>query len=217
MKTDSQLQHLVLEELEWDPRVNATKIGVAVTNGIVTLSGHVATFSERAVAEGLAKKVVGVHGVANEIEVHLVPPHIKSDTDIAGSAIAALACDTMVPDDKIKVVVQSGWIKLEGNVEWAYQRDAAYRAVRNITGVRGITNLITVKPLVTSKNIKSKIVAALHRTVQADAERIQVEATDSKVILKGKVRSFAEREDAENAAWSAPGVAIVENSITVSP
>jgi osmotically-inducible protein OsmY len=217
MKTDSELKHDVEHELKWEPSVNEAHIGVTVKNGVVTLTGHVPAYAEKYGAERAAKRVYGVKAVADELDVNL-PGHSKrSDEEVAVACVAALKAHYSVPDDKIKVVVRSGWVMLEGEVEWQYQRAATETAVRYLTGVKGVTNGITVKAHASAKDVKEKIEAAFKRSAEIDARRVTVDARDGKVVLRGSVRSWAEREEAQQAAWAAPGVVAIENDLVVMP
>jgi osmotically-inducible protein OsmY len=215
-RTDEQIQRDVLAELKWDARVQPNEIGVAVKDGIVTLSGWVDSYTKRWAAEEAARRVRGVKAVANDIEVKLPVSAERTDADIAAAALHALKWDAMIPDDQVKVTVSKGWITLDGEVNWQFERDDAERVVRRLTGVRGVTNLIKVKTRPTPSELKQKIEDALVRSAETDAERITVEVQGSKVILKGTVRAWAEKQEAERVAWSAPGVTSVDNRITIS-
>jgi osmotically-inducible protein OsmY len=213
IRTDSQIQADVIAELKWDPRVNAPEIGVAVKDGVVALTGWVDSFSKRWAAEDAAHRVRGVKAVANDIEVRLPVGAEKTDADIAAAAVRALEWDALVPIERLDVTISKGWVTLKGDVEWQFQKMDAERVVRRLAGVKGVTNLITVKPRVTPSEIQQKVEQALIRSAETDAKRITVDVDGSTVTLKGTVRSWAERADAERAAWSAPGVTQVNNQI----
>jgi len=215
--TDKEIQQAVLRELDWDPLVKSTEIGVAVKDGIVTLSGFVDSYGKKYNAERAAKRIAGVKAVVNDLEVKLPTSDDRTDVDIAQSAVRALEEHATVPHDRIKITVRNGWITLEGDVEWNYQKEEAESAVRYLTGVKGVVNLVTVKPRVTPLDVRNKIEEALRRIAALDAQRVSVQVEGAKVILRGTVHSWAERDAAERAAWRAPGVAEVENLITVSP
>jgi osmotically-inducible protein OsmY len=213
MKSDDELRRDVERELEWEPAVDERRIGVSVIDGVVTLIGHVPTYSQRWKAERTVERVEGVRGVANELEVRLAGE--VTDTDIAKAAVDALSRDITVPSDQVKVKVDKGWVTLTGEVNWDFQRRAAERAVRNLSGVRGLSNLITVKPTVKPQNVKTMIEETFKREAVLDARRIDVEVSGTEVTLRGTVRSWLERHEAEKAAWAAPGVTAVHNQITV--
>lgn len=217
MKSDSELKRDVENELKWEPSVNEAHIGVTVKDGIVTLTGHVPSYAEKYGAEKSAKRVYGVKAVADELDVKLPGSANRTDEDIAQACVSALKANSSVPNEKVKVVVNSGWVTLEGEVEWQFQRMAAVDAVRHLTGVTGVSNRITIKARVSPKDVKDKIKAAFHRSAEIDARRVDIEACDGKVILHGTVRTWAERDEAQQAAWAAPGVTAVENEITVTP
>ena len=217
MKSDSEIERDIRDELKWDPDLDADDIAVSVKNGVVTLAGFTKSYTDRWEAEAAAKRVAGVLAVANDIEVRLPAIDQCPDPDIARDAVTALKAQLPISYDRIKVVVKDGWITLEGAVEWQYQKSTAEYAVRKLKGVKGVTNVITVKPKVEPSELKRKIQEAFKRNAEVDANRITVEANGSEVILKGTVRSWIEREEAERVAWSAPGVTKVEDRIVVSP
>jgi osmotically-inducible protein OsmY len=212
-RSDVEIQKDVLAELRWDARLQPNEIGVIVKDGVVTLTGWVDSYLKKWSAEDAVHHVTGVNAVANELEVKLFGEH--ADPDIAASAVRALKSDAMLPADKIQVTVSKGWVTLRGEVSWQFQKEDAERVVRRLVGVSGVTNLITVKPQVTPVELEKKIKDAFVRNATLDANRITVEVQGSKAILKGTVRAWAEREEAARAAWSAPGITMVENQITL--
>jgi osmotically-inducible protein OsmY len=214
-RSDAQIQADVLAELKYEPRVLPNEIGVAVKDGIVTLTGWVDSYMKKWAAEKAAHRVRGVKAVANDIDVRLPTSSERTDAEIAKAAIQALEWDALIPIDKLQVTVEKGWVTLRGEVEWNYQRLDADRVVRRLTGVKGVINLITVKPRLQPEDLKTKIEEALKRIAELDASRIQVQIDGGKVTLKGTVKSWAERQEAERAAWSAPGVTQVQNDIVV--
>lgn len=217
MKTDQQLQGDVIAELKWWPNVNAAHIGVAASSGVVTLTGQVEHYAEKAAAEEAAKAVYGCHGIANDIVVELSGSTGKhSDQDIATAALSAIKWDFEVPADKVKVIVKNGWVTLSGTVDWQYQKEAAGRCVRYLMGVTAVSNLIAIKPVAKWIEVKDKIEAAFRRNADIDARRIYVNTFDGAVTLTGSVSSWAERDEAVSAAWSAPGVSTVNDDMIVT-
>lgn len=215
MKTDSQIKHDVEDELSWDPRITNSEIGVAVKDGVVTMSGFVASYAQRMAAEQAAERVSGVRALAEELSVKLPGSSDLSDTDIAHRAVNALKWDIEVPDSKIKVRVDKGWIILEGEVDWQFERHATERAVRYLMGVKGVTNQIHIASHVSTYDVSKRIKAALGRSSNTDAAMIEVEASGGRVTLRGNVHSWTERADAERAAWGAIGVTNVDDRLTV--
>jgi osmotically-inducible protein OsmY len=217
MRSDSEVERDVKDELAWDPDLDATDIAVSVKKGVVTLTGFVKSYTDKYEAEAAAKRVAGVVAIANDIEVRLPSVDERPDPEIARDAVAAIKSQLPISSEKIKVVVKNGWITLEGQVEWQYQRSAAENAVRRIKGVKGVINSVQLKPHTEPSEIKRKIQEAFRRNAEVDANRIVVEADGGVVTLKGTVRSWIEREEAERAAWAAPGVTSVVDQIVVSP
>ena len=211
--TDEEIQKDVLAELKWDAQVQPNEIGVSVKDGVVTLTGWVDSYLKKWAAEDAAHRVGGVKAVANDIEVKLFSE--RTDADIAEAAVQALQWDASVPADKIQVTVSKGWVTLKGEVNWNFEKQDAERVVRRLTGVKGVSNLITVKPSTTPSELKKRIEDALVRNAKVDANKITVEVQGSKAVLKGAVRAWVEKEEAERVAWLAPGVTSVENRITL--
>jgi osmotically-inducible protein OsmY len=217
MRSDHDIRRDVEDELRWDPDLDPTDIAVAVNSGVVTLAGFVRSYMQKYQAEAAAKRVAGAVGVVNDLEVRLPGIDERPDPEIARDAIARLKSELPFSWEKIRLVVKNGFLTLEGEVEWNYQRQRAEEAVRRVRGLKGVTNSIEVKPRVAPMEIRRKIEEALRRAAELDASRITVETTGNEVILRGTVRSWAERQEAERAAWAAPGVAKVDNRIIVSP
>ena len=215
MKTDNEILKDVQDELKWDPYLSSSEIGVSVKNGIVTLTGIVDSYWKKLAAENAAKKISGVMAVVQKIEVKLSAVGKRTDTDIAQAIQNAFRWSVLVPKDKIKVKVEDGWVSLEGDVEWEYQKNAARKSVEKLEGVIGVTNNIRVVSKVTPGEIKKKIKSAFVRSASVDSDRIDVEVDGGTVTLSGKVRSWAERDEAEREAWLAPGVTKVKNEIEI--
>ena len=215
MKTDSDLKHDILTELAWDPVVPEAKVGVAVSDGVVTLSGHLDTYAEKIATQRAVERVSGVQAIALEIDVVPQGVHKRSDTEIAVAAEQALGWNTSVPKDRVKVAVEKGWVTLSGELDWNFQRSAVERMIRPLNGVLGITDNITLKSLPIPANLSARIQDALTRQASREARRIEIAVDGSVVTLRGHVHSWAERNAAEGATWSAPGVSRVDNQLTV--
>jgi osmotically-inducible protein OsmY len=216
MRLDSDIRRDVEDELRWDPDIDATDIAVAVNNGVVALTGFVRSYPQRTQAERDAKRVAGVMGVANDIEVRLPVIDQRPDPDIVRDAVSALKSELPYSSENIKVIAKDGKLTLEGTVEWNYARERAEKAVKRVRGAKSVTNSITLKPKVAPYEVRRKIEDAFRRSAEIDASRVTVEANGSEVILRGTVKSWAEREEAERAAWAAPGVTKVDNRVTIS-
>ncbi len=216
-RSEQDIQKDVNEELKWEPSLEDDDIAVGVKDGVVTLAGYTKSYLDKWRAERVASRVKGVKAVVNNIEVQLGAGSSRTDPEIARAIVDALKWNPSVPEDRVKVKVEDGWVRLEGDVDWYFQREAAERTVRYITGVKGVTNLITVKARATPSDVRQKIKAALERGAQFDADRITIEIDGNTAILKGTVRSYAEFKDAERAARNAPGITDVENKLTVDP
>lgn len=217
MKSDGQLQRDILDELDWEPRVDAAHIGVTVHEGIVTLTGHVPVYSQKHFAEQFVKRVHGVRAVANEIEVRPTGVHVRDDEDLAAAAVHALRWDVHVPEARVQVTVTDGWVTLEGTVEWPYQRTEAERVVRHLAGVRGVTNSVAISPRETTPAVQNELDAALQRCASLHQRKLSAVIEGTTVNLCGDVHSYTELEEAMRIAWSTPGVQDVQNCITVTP
>ena len=215
MKSDSQLQKEVMAELKWEPSVHAESIGVEVTDGVVTLAGHVGSYSEKWSAERAAQRVAGASAVAIEIDVKLPSSSQRTDADIARSAESVLQWTTFLPNDSIKVMVEKGWITLSGQVDWGYQRQTAKDAVRHLMGVTGVSDQIVLKPSISLSAVKADIEDALKRRARLDAKKISIEVNGADVTLTGTAHSWSDKELATHAAWSTPGVHNVIDRISI--
>jgi osmotically-inducible protein OsmY len=211
---DRQLRETVTRQIEWEPMVKSNDVSVSVTDGVVSLAGFVHTYLERTAAERAAKSVYGVTSIATDIEVR--PVHSRTDPEIARDVAEALKLHALVPEGKVKVSVRDGWVTMEGTVEWNYERNTAESVVHAVEGVRGIVNQISVACHVSPSLVKEKIEDALRRSAEVDSKQIKVDAHDTKVVLSGNVRSWLEREEAERAAWAAPGVTNVEDNLVIA-
>ncbi|GHO94631.1 BON domain-containing protein [Reticulibacter mediterranei] len=214
-RTDEDIQRDVLDELAWDTRVRPNEVGVSVKDGIVTLTGWIDSYSKKLAAEAAAHRVYGVKAVVNDIEVSIPGYAERTDADLAAAVVNALRWDAGIPAGKIDVTVSQGWVTLKGEVDYGFQKRDAERAIRHLSGIRGISNLITVKPTLLPIDLKRSIEKELVRNAETDAKNITVEVDGSKVILRGAVRSYAEKKAVEEAAWAAPGVTEVDNQIRI--
>jgi osmotically-inducible protein OsmY len=215
-RTDEQIQRDVLAELQWDSRVQPHEVGVSVKRGIVTLSGHVDSYYKKWAAEEAALRVRGAGAVANELEIKLPSSSERTDEEIAAAAVRAIESDALLGGKNVLIAVDAGWITVRGEVDWNFQKEDAERVLRRLWGVKGVTNQTTVKIRPAPSELKDEIEKALVRTAQLDARRISVDVQGAKVVLNGTVRSWAEREEAERAAWLAPGVVQVDNRVQVA-
>lgn len=214
MRTDMELRQAIAAELTWEPSIRSPEIGVAVKDGVVTLSGTVNTYAQKFATERAVERVTGIRAIAEDLQVVSTGEYNKTDADIARAAANALLWDVEVPTDRVKPIVRNGWVTLEGEVEWFFQKTSAERAVRNLAGVKGIVSRIEIKPpAANSAQVKADIESALRRSAVLDAKEIHVESSGGTVTLRGTVRSLAERDDAERAAWNAPGVARVKDEL----
>jgi osmotically-inducible protein OsmY len=215
MKTDSELKQDVMAELAWDPAIKADAVGVAVKDGVVTLTGHLETFGEKFAIERALRRIQGVQAIALELDVKLSPQHERSDTEIAQAIEQALRWNASVPEEKIRVMVERGGVRLSGEVDWDFQRQATERSIRPLIGVKSIVNEITLKPRATPSDVLERIEEALKRQAEREARRVQVSVSGSTVTLSGTVHSWHERKAAAGAAWSAPGVHSVIDGLRV--
>ncbi|MDP9857563.1 osmotically-inducible protein OsmY [Agrobacterium tumefaciens] len=212
---DNTLRQNIIDELEFEPSIDAANIGVAVDAGVATLTGHVPTYMQKASVESIVLRVKGVKGLAEEIEVRPFSANLTADDEIAKRAVSTIKWNTVVPDDAVNVQVEKGWITLRGAVEWRYQREAAADAIRPLSGVRGVTNWIEVKPKVSVADVKKRIEDALKRNAEVEAQKIKINVADGQVILEGQVDAWSERQAAERAAWAAPGVRSVVDHLRI--
>lgn len=212
---DKSLRQDIIDELDFEPSIDAADIGVAVSDGIVTLTGHVRTYAEKAKAQEIVWHVRGVKGIAEEIEVRPTHAHRTADDEIAKRAVEQMKWSTAVPETAIHVKVHTGWVTLEGAVEWQYQKTAAYEAVRHLEGVRGVSNLIEIRPRASADDIKKRIEDALKRNAELEAQAIRINVSGGKVTLEGRIKAWPERQIAERAAWAAPGVREVDDKLTL--
>ena len=215
MRFDRDIKQDLENELKWDPDINATDVGVTVKKGVVSLTGYVPFYMQKYEAENAAKRVKGVLGIANDIEVHLPSSHQKTDPELARAAIDAISIELPSSHERFKVIAKDGWLTLEGDAEWQYQRNQAESATRKLHGVKGVINRVVLKPRVAPVEIKAKIENAFKRSAEVDAQHISVTADGGEVILAGAVSSWSEKQEAERTAWRAPGVVWVHNHINI--
>ena len=215
MKTDSEIKKDVLAELEWDPEINAANVGVAVKDGVITVSGHLDTYSEKFSIERALRRVDGVRAIAMEVDVVLSPEHRRSDSEIATAAAQALKWQARLPDGRLRVSVEHGWVHLSGEVDWEFQRRAAEKAVRPLTGVVGVSNEVTLASKAIPADLSQRISQALQRQALREAKRVEVAVDGTKVTLRGQVHSWQERDAVQGAVWAAPGVRTVVNELHV--
>ncbi len=215
MKTDAEIKNDVLDELAWQPNIDETKIGVIVEDGVVTLNGVVDNYTKKVAAEKAVKAVKGVKAVALDIDVKYGTDYKKTDKEIAKAVVNALAWDTSVPEDKVAIKVEDGWVYLSGELKWFYQKDAAKKAVENLLGVKGVVNSIQIKQALEPFQIKDRITKAFERSADVNARNVTVLVDGHTVTLRGTVNSIAEKEEAQRAAYFAPGVYEVKNELKV--
>jgi osmotically-inducible protein OsmY len=214
-KTDTELQKDVMSELKYDPSVKVSDIGVLAKNGTVTLNGYATSYSEKWEAVHATKRVAGVKAIADDIEIQLPASYHRTDTDIAAAAINQIEWSTTIPNGTVQATVRDGWITLDGEVEWWYQKNAAGGLVKQMAGVKGVTNSISISPKVTKKEVETDIKSAFKRNAMLDAQHIRVETSGNNVILHGQVRNYSEYDEAERVAWSEAGVSSVDNRLEV--
>jgi osmotically-inducible protein OsmY len=215
LMSDKVLRQTIVDELDFEPSIDSANIGVAVDNGIVTLTGHVASYAEKVAAERAVERIKGVRAIAEKIEVRYPGHKRTSDDEIAERALSVIGWNVQVPQGSVKVKVEKGWVELTGAVDWRFQRVAAESAVRGLSGVVGVSNFVEVKPMVAPADVKQKILNALKRNAELEADSIRVNVTEGKVVLEGNVKSWYERGIAEHAAWSAPGVKSVQDDLAI--